>query len=356
MPKNQIALKENPSDNSQNLQWLTAVGFHHSQVFGRFLSLALEKKAELEAAGQWGEVEHQFVLLVSRVNDYADRYRSSLLEYPPVERLARLAALRVDWFARARASSPGLDQFCDIQAEDFALDRLISECAAEVLRCCHASGVPFTEVEARIDAVLNVCNRYQNAGRRLCIWAMCSKQEPSDGDQSEEMSLAKEFSEVQARLLRMTIVDQATLILADPQQSPEPGKVRSPSRMTVEQANERASKLAKRMKNGFFAMSKREQAKQIGCHLKTWKQTSLYKTAVEDGRIPPDKPRGPKTVSLTSGLEDTTGEGEKDEVLKEVAERERQEALRRLADEQKAEWEPSSLEPRKRQRHFRKRL
>lgn len=116
-------------------------------------------------------------------------------------------------------------------------------------------------------------------------------------------------------------------------------------RMTVDDANEKAMKLAHRMRAGFFALSERQQAKLIGCSWTTWKRTPFYAEAQE--KRPAGKQQqssSPKTESLTAGREAVTGEGDKDEVLKH------------LIAEQEADKEPSPLESGPRKIHSRKRL
>jgi hypothetical protein len=129
------------------------------------------------------------------------------------------------------------------------------------------------------------------------------------------------------------------------------------SRMSVGEANTKARKLVKQYRRAFFAMSKNQQAELIGCHRRTWEKTQLYQSAVTKGLIAPPKPRVPKTITFTSELEAATGEGERDEIQKQAAD---EETLRRLMEEQAADYEPSSLkdDPPGRQRkiHSRKRL
>jgi hypothetical protein len=104
----------------------------------------------------------------------------------------------------------------------------------------------------------------------------------------------------------VTAADNATV-------KPERGK----TRMTVEQANEEAMALMKRMAKAFFQLSQSQQAKKIGCHWKTWTKTALFKKAKKEGRIKPHRVRRggatPKAVSLSSELEAT--KGKRDEVL-----------------------------------------
>jgi hypothetical protein len=109
-----------------------------------------------------------------------------------------------------------------------------------------------------------------------------------------------------------------------------------PARMTVEQANRKAMLVARRMKKAFFLLSAREQARQIGCHWQTWTKTTFYaKAQVGKARLtqPPRKDIGsPPVASLTGGLEAVAGEGDRDEVLKQ------------LIAEQEADLEPSPLD------------
>lgn len=120
-------------------------------------------------------------------------------------------------------------------------------------------------------------------------------------------------------------------------------------RMTVQQANEKAMELAKKMKQAFFVIPEREQAKLIGCSWATWSKTDFYKKAKEKRpKREPKKPRGPKVESFTPGREAVTGQGERDE------------SLNKLIAEQEADAEPSSLEDdpldRPKKVHSRKRL
>jgi hypothetical protein len=119
--------------------------------------------------------------------------------------------------------------------------------------------------------------------------------------------------------------------------------------MTVEQANQKAQVVAHKLRKAFFALSERQQAEMIGCHWKTWAKTPSYSTLKEKGLVSTEKkPSPPKTESLTSGREAVIGEGDRDEVLKN------------LIAELEADKEPSPLEndPPDRQRkvHFRKRM
>jgi hypothetical protein len=116
-----------------------------------------------------------------------------------------------------------------------------------------------------------------------------------------------------------------------------PQRAKQSRRMTVEEANETAMKLAKQMKQGFFLLSEREQAKKIRCSWQTWKKTPFYlKSKKHKARLAskagsPDAPGSPPVVSLTSNLEAVTGEGSPNEVLEQ------------LIAEQEADSEPSPL-------------
>lgn len=57
------------------------------------------------------------------------------------------------------------------------------------------------------------------------------------------------------------------------------GKKKKKKRMTVDDANKEAMRLAKLLRAGFFALSERQQAEQIGCSWTTWVKTDFYETA-----------------------------------------------------------------------------
>src|SRR5262245_9003252 len=123
------------------------------------------------------------------------------------------------------------------------------------------------------------------------------------------------------------------------------------TRMTVGAANEKAMKLAKRLKQVFFLLSGREQARQIGCSWQTWRKTTFYATATKkQGQLlrqaaKRKSPGSRPAVSLTDPLEAVTGEGEPDEVLKG------------LIAEQETDHEPSPCDTTRPQKiHYRKRL
>jgi hypothetical protein len=135
------------------------------------------------------------------------------------------------------------------------------------------------------------------------------------------------------------------------------------TRMTVEAANKTAMGLARRMKQAFFLLSEREQARQIGCSWTTWARTKFYATVRKKrGRLGRQgaKGKGPVSrpaVSFTGALEAVLGDGEPDEVLNRLIDGERQptgkerkwedlspaEQQELLAD-QEADYEPSSLD------------
>jgi hypothetical protein len=121
------------------------------------------------------------------------------------------------------------------------------------------------------------------------------------------------------------------------------------SRMTKEQANQRAQRLVKKKRRAFFAMSQRQQAKLIGCSWATWKATEFYKVLASQGKFHNrSKTSSPKVESLSAGREKVAGQGERDEVLSQ------------LIASQEADREPSPLEDdlpdRARKTHFRKKL
>jgi hypothetical protein len=115
--------------------------------------------------------------------------------------------------------------------------------------------------------------------------------------------------------------------------------------MTVAEANLKARELARWRRKKFFAMSQNDQAKEIGCSWGTWSKTPFYKECKKQGKIKPGKhPKGsrpPSVVSLTAKMEEVVGDGDKNQVLEEVADKE---TLEDLIAEQQAEREPSPLE------------
>jgi hypothetical protein len=126
-------------------------------------------------------------------------------------------------------------------------------------------------------------------------------------------------------------------------QSAQPAKRKK--RMTVKEANDRATKLAQKWRKAFFAMSERQQANEIGCSWSTWKKTDFYsKAQAKRPQAKRSNLSSPKAISFTPALEAVEGEGSRDEVLNN------------LIAEQEADREPSPLEERPRKVYSRKRL
>jgi hypothetical protein len=91
------------------------------------------------------------------------------------------------------------------------------------------------------------------------------------------------------------------------------------ARMKVNQANEKAMRLARRLRDGFFAMSQRQQAEEIGCSFATWKRTEFFQKAEAKRPLRKNqKPSSPKTESFTSKREALSGEGTRNEVLNQL--------------------------------------
>jgi hypothetical protein len=120
-----------------------------------------------------------------------------------------------------------------------------------------------------------------------------------------------------------------------PAQSQAPSKpVTKKSRLTRQEANEKAMRLAKANRS-FVKLSSREWAEAIGCSaahvvgLPFWKATMKRRKQKSEGR-----PSAPKAVSYTPELEAATkkGKGNKDNILNQ------------LIAEQEADAEPSPLE------------
>lgn len=114
---------------------------------------------------------------------------------------------------------------------------------------------------------------------------------------------------------------------------PDPDRQR-PSRkrrMTQKEANQKALLLAKRDRS-FVLRSVRQWAKAIGCSAGLVSKLPYWVETRDKRRRAKGPGKGPKTISLTAGLEAVTGQGDRDE------------ALRQLISEQEADYEPSPLE------------
>jgi hypothetical protein len=147
---------------------------------------------------------------------------------------------------------------------------------------------------------------------------------------TREQALALPLADLLARLRPPAPTVPAVQATEEPAPAPRPKKP-----MTVAQANRQAQKLARRVGPAFFAVSEREQARQIGCAWQTWAKTEFYQTArARKERAEPGKAaRPPAAVSLTSEMEAALGDGGRDAVLEE------------LVAEQAADNEPSPLDP-----------
>ncbi len=173
----------------------------------------------------------------------------------------------------------------------------------------------------------------------------------------DDVEIPKENSPTSSPAPRPTEQTPSTPLVADVKVSPDCGSVDSVAsgngqialpnskRMTLEEANQKAMKLAAKWRGGFFALSERKQAEMIGCSWQTWVKTTFYKKA--QNKRPTGKRTtmsSPKTESLTTAREAVTGEGDKDEILNA------------LAAEQEADKEQSPLSNRAGKVHSRKRL
>jgi hypothetical protein len=79
----------------------------------------------------------------------------------------------------------------------------------------------------------------------------------------------------------------------------------------------------------FFALSERKQATRIGCSWSTYSKTDFYREAEELGLLSPrsrkkreQKGSPPSAVSFTPKMEATLGDGDKDQIVHELAEAE----------------------------------
>jgi hypothetical protein len=109
-------------------------------------------------------------------------------------------------------------------------------------------------------------------------------------------------------------------------------------RVRVVEADRKARELTDtpKKKSEFLALSETEQAKKIGCCWATYSKTRFYNEAREKGLLPSSQRllrsgthRPIATRRLTRALEATTGDGDRDKVLCELAEAEEQEQNRR---------------------------
>jgi hypothetical protein len=127
------------------------------------------------------------------------------------------------------------------------------------------------------------------------------------------------------------------------------GKAKGSGRMTPEQANEKAARLARQMGSKFFLIRKSAQAEMIGCDLRTWKKTKLFQEAEKrKGNVTGAKaPRPPSASALPGDIADE----KMNEVLNRLTEEQRkwddlsEEEQAQLRDEQQAGEDPSPFDP-----------
>src|SRR5262249_28850859 len=110
-----------------------------------------------------------------------------------------------------------------------------------------------------------------------------------------------------------------------PDRPEEAAPEKAKGRMTVEEVNEKARRVAGRMGESIFLLlSTRAQAREIGCHFSTWTKTEFYeecrrKTQRQLQQAGGRKASGSRPAqALTPQLEATLGEGRPDEVLHQV--------------------------------------
>ena len=113
--------------------------------------------------------------------------------------------------------------------------------------------------------------------------------------------------------------------------------------MSRNKANAKALELAKQQKQDFFLLSERRQAKLIGCHWQTWRDTPFFAEAQRHRtrlakRIAKGTAGGsPPAISLTGNLEAVAAAGKPDEVLNRLAEAEEKQTTGK-----KPQWEDLS--------------
>lgn len=117
---------------------------------------------------------------------------------------------------------------------------------------------------------------------------------------------------------------------ANGQPSPQGAGMRPKSRMTLDQANAKAMKLAKADRS-FVHKSQRQWAKAIGCSsglvakLPFWLKTMKKSGRGKNGKAP----GAPKAIPLTPALAATLSEGEKDQELQRLVDEQHRDARQR---------------------------
>lgn len=112
--------------------------------------------------------------------------------------------------------------------------------------------------------------------------------------------------------------------------------------MTVEKANEEGKKLSKKEGRNFWRMSKRAQAKRIGCSFDTWSKTNICKTKSEKYQeAHGHRSQSRKAVALTEQVAD-------EHQLKRHMETKRDQELNKLVKDQIRDREPSPFDPQRR--------
>jgi hypothetical protein len=190
-----------------------------------------------------------------------------------------------------------------------------------------------------VKRTLEQCKR---AAERLTKWEEGLRPLTGDSDDRAEMQFVELSEQVWAALQaveRMVARTRGT------------GKVgkRARRRMTVDQANKEAMKLANRRGADFVRLSQREQAKLIGCSWATWKKTPFFEATQKrrhkiSSRASRTRTTGKRPTSLTKKVEEAAVEGGKDQVLND------------LIAEQGADYEPSPLSDGLRRVFIRKQL
>jgi hypothetical protein len=114
-------------------------------------------------------------------------------------------------------------------------------------------------------------------------------------------------------------------------------------RMSVLEAGAAGRRLVDREGKAFTSLSRRQQAKRVGCAYGTWQQTRICEEIHPRKKpggagVSPPQGSGPHVVSLTDKIEATQGVGGRDHVLNEVCDQEdREQLLSQLIQEQNAD-------------------
>ena len=98
--------------------------------------------------------------------------------------------------------------------------------------------------------------------------------------------------------------------------------------------NETAKGVVKKEGKAFLYLSQSKQAKRLGCHLRTWRKTEMYREVqrTKAALAKQATPRGPRVVGFTPGVEARVAD-------------EREKTVQELVAEQQQDFEPAPTDP-----------